>query len=515
MILQPSGQPSGSADQRISGSADQRISGPADQRISGSADQRISGSADQRISGSVDQRISGSADQRISGPADQRTSGSADQRISGPNQEIHGSARPRILQSAIFLYLSTAFHTRACLSLIAGSFPKKLYLWQVSACHQQHHDYVMYVLLAAILHFVWRLGSVVWGTLSYPERCHSELDVRPEVIIPSSSLSGLAISLRRATLEWCGGLQFSPQHKCMCMHAISNIMIMSYMSFWQQSFTLSDVWDLRNLILLWALSFRVGCAAWGHFVVRFVNFTKAGNPRVVRRAPILTATQIHVHACHQQHHDYVMYVLLAAIFHIVWRLGFGEPYPTLSVVIQSWMRGLRSFRCPVWEFHQGGQPSSGAEGSNSHRNTNACACMPSATSWLCLVCLSGSNPPHCLTFGIWGTLSYSERCHSELDVRPEVIIPSSSLSGLAISLRRATLEWCGGLQFSPQHKCMCMHAISNIMIMSCMSFWQQSSTLSDVWDLLFEEPYPTLSVVIQSWMCGLRSSSLPLRCLVW
>ena len=60
-----------------------------------------------------------------------------------------------------------------------------------------------------------------------------------------------------------------------------------------------------------------------------------------------------------------------------------------------------------------------------------------------------------------------------------------------------------------------VHVISNIMIMSCMSFWQPSSTLFDVWDLLFEEPYPTLSVVIQSWMCGLRSSSLPLRCLVW
>ena len=204
----------------------------------------------------------------------------------------------------------------------------------------------------------------IWGTLSYSERCHSELDARPEVI----SLSGLSISLRRATLEWCGGLQFSPQHKYMCMHAISNIMIMSCMSFWQQSSTLSDVWDLGNLILLWALSFRVGCAAWGHFVVRFGNFTKAGNPRVVRRAPILTATQMHVHACHQQHHDYVMYVLLAAILHIVWRLG--------SVV--------------------------------------------------------------------WGTLSYSERCHSELDVRPEVIIPSSSLSGLVISPRRAIFQWCGG-----------------------------------------------------------------------
>ena len=60
-----------------------------------------------------------------------------------------------------------------------------------------------------------------------------------------------------------------------------------------------------------------------------------------------------------------------------------------------------------------------------------------------------------------------------------------------------------------------VHVISNIMITSCMSFWQPSSTLSDVWDLLFEEPYPTLSVVIQSWMCGLMSSSLPLRCLVW
>ena len=173
----------------------------------------------------------------------------------------------------------------------------------------------------------------------------------------------------------------------------------------------------------------------------------------------------------------------------VWDLLFEEPYPTLSVVIQSWMRGLRSsslpLRCPFWQFQlQGGQHSSGAEGSNSHRNTNTCACMPSATSWLCHVCPSGSNPPHCLTFGIWRTLSYSERCHSELDVRPEVIIRSSSLSGLVISpSRRATLEWCGGLQFSPQHKYMCMHAISNIMIMSCMSFWQQSSTLSDVWDL--------------------------------
>ena len=114
------------------------------------------------------------------------------------------------------------------------------------------------------------------------------------------------------------------------MHAVSNIMIMSCMSFWQQSSTLSDVWDLL----------------------------------------------------------------------------FEEPYPTLSVVIQSWMCGLMS----------------------------------------------------------------SSR-----------------------------------FLFSPQHK-LCMHAISNIMIMSCMSFWQQSSTLSDVWDLLFEEPYPTLSVVIQL-VCGLRSRS--------
>ena len=63
-----------------------------------------------------------------SGSADQGTSGSADQQISGPNQEIHGSACPRILQSAISLYLSTAFHTRAFLPLIAGSFSKKLYL---------------------------------------------------------------------------------------------------------------------------------------------------------------------------------------------------------------------------------------------------------------------------------------------------------------------------------------------------------------------------------------------------
>ena len=101
MILQPSGQPSGPADQRISGSVDQRISGSADQRTSGSADQRISGSADQRISGSADQRISGSADQRISGPADQRISGSADQRISGSaDQRISGPADQRISGSA-------------------------------------------------------------------------------------------------------------------------------------------------------------------------------------------------------------------------------------------------------------------------------------------------------------------------------------------------------------------------------------------------------------------------------
>ena len=83
-----------------------------------------------------------------------------------------------------------------------------------------------------------------------------------------------------------GGLQFSPQHKYMRMHAISNAMIISCMPFWQQSSTLSDVWDLRNLILLWALSFNVVCAAWGHpFLVDvwFGNFTKAGNLPVVRR----------------------------------------------------------------------------------------------------------------------------------------------------------------------------------------------------------------------------------------
>ena len=51
MILQLSGQPSGSADQRISGPGDQRISGSADQRTSGSSDQpsRGNGSADELV----------------------------------------------------------------------------------------------------------------------------------------------------------------------------------------------------------------------------------------------------------------------------------------------------------------------------------------------------------------------------------------------------------------------------------------------------------------------------------
>ena len=79
-----------------------------------------------------------------------------------------------------------------------------------------------------------------------------------------------------------GGLQFSPQ-QYMCMHAISNISCMSFMAA-----IIHIVWrlDLRNLILLWALSFNVVCAAWSHpFLVDvwFGNFTKAGNLPVVRR----------------------------------------------------------------------------------------------------------------------------------------------------------------------------------------------------------------------------------------
>ena len=189
MILQPSGQPSGSADQRISGSADQRISGSADQRTSGSADQRISGSADQRISGPADQRISGSADQRISGSADQRTSGSADQRTSGSADQRTEPRDPRIS--------SSTDSAKCYLFVLVNCFP---------------HTRLPF----AHCRFI------------------------PQEIVP---------------------------------------LITSCMSFWQPSSTLSDVWDLL----------------------------------------------------------------------------FEEPYPTLSVVIQSWMCGLRSsslpLRCPVWQFH--------------------------------------------------------------------------------------------------------------------------------------------------------------------
>ena len=110
MILQPSGQPSGSADQRISGSADQRISGSADQRISGPADQRTSGPADQRISGSADQRISGSADQRISGSADQWISGSADQRTEPRDPRISSSTDSA--KCYLFVLVNCFPHTR-------------------------------------------------------------------------------------------------------------------------------------------------------------------------------------------------------------------------------------------------------------------------------------------------------------------------------------------------------------------------------------------------------------------
>ena len=170
---------------------------------------------------------------------DQRPSGSAGQRISGPNQEIHGSARPRILQSAIFLYLSTAFHTRAFLLLIAGSFSKKLYLKQVSdsACHQQHHD----------LRHVCPSGS-------HPPHCLTFWDLLFEEPYPTLSV---------VIQSWMCGLRSS--------------------------------------------SLPLRCPVW--------QFHQGGQPS--RRATILTATQIHVHACHQQHHDYIMNVLLAAILHIV------------------------------------------------------------------------------------------------------------------------------------------------------------------------------------------------------
>ena len=219
----------------------------------------------------ADQRISGSADQGTSGSADQQISRSADRTKRSTDQLVHGFCKALSLCTCQLLSTHAPFFR----SLQVHS-PRNCTFDKLVHVISNIMIYVMYVLLAAILHIVWRLGSVVWGTLSYSERCHSELDVRPEVIIPSSSLSGLAISPRRAT---------------------------------------------------------------------------------PRRATILTATQIHVHACHQQHHDYIMYALLAAILHIVWRLGFEEPYPTLSVVIQCCLCGLRSSlprRCLVGNFTKAG-----------------------------------------------------------------------------------------------------------------------------------------------------------------
>ena len=144
------------------------------------------------------------------------------------------------------------------------------------------------------------------------------------------------------------------------------------MSFWQPSSTLSDVWDLlfeepyptlSVVIQSWMCGLRssslpLRCPVW--------QFHQGGQPS--RRATILTATQIHVHACHQQHHDYIMYVLLTAILPHCLMFGFEEPYPTLSVVIQCCLCGLKSSlprRCLVWQFNQGGQSSSGAEEATS------------------------------------------------------------------------------------------------------------------------------------------------------